>query len=100
MESYSYEKLRCLRHSGSFCVRTTVPHSAQGHHPRAALSDNPKAQSKLLTCTRGALLDVAVDIRTRRTPSYLKWIGVELTEEIKSKFYPKRLSARLFDLDR
>lgn len=69
--------------------RTTVPHSAQGHHPRAALSDKPKAQSKLLTCTRGALLDVAVDIR-HGSPSYLKWIGVELTEENKKQiFIPK-----------
>ena len=47
---------------------------------------NPKAQSKLLTCTRGALFDVAVDIRFG-FPSYLKWIGVELTEENKKQFF-------------
>ncbi len=47
---------------------------------------NPKAQSKLLTCTRGALFDVAVDIRCG-SPSYLKWIGVELTEENKKQFF-------------
>ena len=40
----------------------------------------PHAQAKLVRCTRGAILDVAVDIR-RASPSYGQWVGVVLTPE-------------------
>lgn len=38
----------------------------------------PRAQDKLVRCSRGAILDVAVDGR-RGSPSYGKWVGVELS---------------------
>ncbi|HAR51899.1 dTDP-4-dehydrorhamnose 3,5-epimerase [Roseovarius nubinhibens] len=38
----------------------------------------PHAQAKLVRCGRGALYDVAVDVR-RGSPSYGKWVGVELS---------------------
>jgi dTDP-4-dehydrorhamnose 3,5-epimerase len=40
----------------------------------------PHAQDKLVRCGRGALLDVAVDIR-KGSPSYGNWVGVELSAE-------------------
>jgi dTDP-4-dehydrorhamnose 3,5-epimerase len=40
----------------------------------------PHAQDKLVRCSKGAVLDVAVDIR-RGSPGYGKWVGVELTPE-------------------
>ena len=40
----------------------------------------PHAQDKLVRCSRGAILDVAVDIR-RGSPFYGRWVGVELTAE-------------------
>lgn len=40
----------------------------------------PHAQDKLVRCGRGALWDVAVDIRSG-SPTYGKWIGVELSAE-------------------
>lgn len=40
----------------------------------------PHAQAKLVRCGRGALYDVAVDIRTG-SPSYGRWVGVELSFE-------------------
>ncbi len=46
----------------------------------------PMSQTKLLTCTRGAIFDVAVDIR-EGSPTYLQWVGVELTAENKKQFY-------------
>jgi dTDP-4-dehydrorhamnose 3,5-epimerase len=50
---------------------------------------NPKAQAKLVRCTKGAIFDVAVDIR-RGSPTYGQWYGVELTEENKKLlFIPK-----------
>lgn len=51
--------------------------------------NDPKAQSKLVRCTRGKILDVAVDIR-KDSPSYKKWVAVELTaENHKQLFIPK-----------
>ena len=38
----------------------------------------PHAQAKLVRCGRGALFDVAVDIR-RGSPTYGRWVGVELS---------------------
>ena len=40
----------------------------------------PHAQDKLVRCTRGAIFDVAVDVR-KGSPSYGKWVGVDLTPE-------------------
>ncbi len=40
----------------------------------------PHAQAKLVRCGRGALYDVAVDIR-KGSPTYGKWFGIELTFE-------------------
>lgn len=45
---------------------------------------NPKAQTKLIRCTKGKMLDVAVDLR-EGSPTYKKWIAVELTEENKKQ---------------
>lgn len=45
---------------------------------------NPKAQTKLVRCTKGKILDVAVDLR-EGAPTYKKWIAVELTEENKKQ---------------
>ncbi len=43
---------------------------------------NPMAQAKLVRCTRGKLLDVAVDIR-QNSPQFAKWTAVELSAENK-----------------
>ena len=38
-----------------------------------------RPQGKLIRCTRGAVFDVAVDLR-RSAPTFGRWIGVELSE--------------------
>lgn len=40
---------------------------------------NPKAQTKLIRVTAGAIYDVIVDIR-KKSPTYGKWVGVILSE--------------------
>ncbi|MCQ2067396.1 MAG: dTDP-4-dehydrorhamnose 3,5-epimerase [Bacteroidaceae bacterium] len=46
----------------------------------------PFTQSKLVRCVRGAVLDVAVDIR-RGSPTYGRHVAVELTEENHRQFF-------------
>jgi dTDP-4-dehydrorhamnose 3,5-epimerase len=46
----------------------------------------PHAQGKLVRVIKGAVYDVAVDIR-KNSPTYGKWFGLELTEQNKWMFY-------------
>lgn len=43
-------------------------------------------QGKLVRVVRGAVYDVAVDLR-RNSPTFKKWYGIELTAENKKQFY-------------
>jgi dTDP-4-dehydrorhamnose 3,5-epimerase len=48
----------------------------RGMHYQAA----PYAETKLVRCTRGALYDVIVDVRSS-SPTYMQWFGVELSAD-------------------
>lgn len=49
----------------------------------------PKAQTKLVRCTKGSVFDVAVDLR-RGSPTYKKWVGEILSQEnFKQLLIPK-----------
>lgn len=49
----------------------------------------PYCQSKLVRCIKGAVLDVAVDIR-KGSPTFGKHVAVELTEENHRQFFVPR----------
>ena len=59
-----------------------APFTVRGLHFQAP----PHAQGKLVRCGRGAIFDVAVDIR-RGSPTYGKWEGYELTAENGHQLY-------------
>ncbi|WIM12342.1 dTDP-4-dehydrorhamnose 3,5-epimerase [Enhydrobacter sp.] len=52
----------------------------------------PKAETKLVRCTRGAILDIIVDLRPE-SPTYLQHVAVELTEEnMRALYVPERFA--------
>ena len=89
METYSYERYKKFGIDVKFVQdnrsRTENKGTVRGLH----FQKSPKAQSKLVTCTRGSFIDVVVDIR-KKSPTYKKWVAVELSEENKYQlFVPK-----------
>lgn len=59
---------------------STIKRTLRGIH----FQKGDKAQAKLVRCVRGAVLDVAVDLR-HDSPTYKQWVGVELSEENKKQ---------------
>ena len=53
---------------------TKIPGTVRGMH----FQFPPRAEAKLVSCIRGAVWDVAVDIR-RGSPTFLKWHAAELS---------------------
>jgi dTDP-4-dehydrorhamnose 3,5-epimerase len=52
----------------------------------------PAAETKLVRCTRGAILDIIVDLRPE-SPTYLQHISVELTENnYRALYIPERFA--------
>jgi dTDP-4-dehydrorhamnose 3,5-epimerase len=49
----------------------------------------PFSETKLVRCIRGAIFDVAVDLR-KNSPSFGKWVGLELSEANKKMLYIPR----------
>ena len=54
----------------------------RGLHYQAA----PHGEAKLVRCTRGAIYDVAVDLRAG-SPSYMRWFAAELSAENRRAFF-------------
>src|SRR5688500_9611911 len=52
----------------------------------------PAAETKLVRCTRGAVYDVIVDLRPD-SPTYLRHVGVELSEHNRNALYVPELFA-------
>ena len=89
MESYSKRDLEANGIKADF-VQDNRSYSAKKGIVRGLhFQRNPMCQAKMLTCLRGAIMDVAVDLR-KNSPTYKKWISVELTEENRKQiFIPK-----------
>lgn len=88
-ESYNREKMTGLGLDMEFIQDNhslSVPkHTVRGIH----FQNNPYAQSKLVRCTRGRIMDYAVDLR-KGSETYLQWMAVELSAENKKQlFIPK-----------
>lgn len=84
VETYSKEKFLELGINIDFIQDNHSFSSKKGTLRGLHFQLNPKAQTKLVRCTKGKILDVAVDIR-KGSPTYKKWIAVELSEENKKQ---------------
>lgn len=60
--------------------KSTVRGTLRGIH----FQKGDKAQAKLVRCVKGAVFDVAVDLR-KNSPTFKQWVGVELSEENKKQ---------------
>ena len=84
-ESYSYEKLKDLGIDKVF-VQDNESKSQKGVLRGLHFQNPPFAQAKLVRVVKGAVLDVAVDIR-KDSPTYGQHVCVELSEQNKRMFY-------------
>lgn len=80
METYSEEKLLEAGINIKFVQDNQSLSTTKGTLRGLHYQINPKAQTKLVRCTKGAIYDVAVDIR-KGSPNYGEWFGIELTAE-------------------
>lgn len=64
---------------------STVPGTIRGLNYQKA----PYAQAKLVSCSRGKVIDVAVDIR-KGSPTYRNYVTCELTAENHRQYYSPR----------
>lgn len=89
METYSAKAFADLGIDTVF-VQDNQSFSAQKGTLRGIhFQNDPMAQAKLVRVTRGAVLDVAVDLR-RGSPTYKQWVAVELTAENKRMLFIPR----------
>ena len=71
------EKIAQINHS-----KTVVKGSIRGFHYQTP----PFCEIKIVRCIKGAILDVALDIR-KNSPTYLQYVSVELNEENNKYLY-------------
>ena len=88
-----------------FCSNVKEVHFVQDNESRSVygvlrglhFQKPPFSQSKLVRVIRGAVLDVAVDIR-KGSPSYGRYVAVELTEDNHRQFFIPRGFAHGFSV--
>ena len=86
LELYKHSDFSQSRNKGASCSGQLFASLTKGMLRGLHYQKNPKAQGKLVSCIKGRIYDVAVDIR-KGSPHYGKWSGVELTEENKYLLY-------------
>jgi dTDP-4-dehydrorhamnose 3,5-epimerase len=84
----------------TFCVEEFAAHGLESNYPQHSISvsartgtlrgihyqRDPHSEAKLVRCTRGAILDVIIDIRPD-SPTYCRWHGFELSSANSHQLY-------------
>lgn len=84
MESYSDEQFKKAGLELNFVQDNHSFSASKGTLRGLHYQLSPKAQTKLVRCTKGAIYDVAVDIR-KESPTFGEWFGLELSAENKKQ---------------
>lgn len=84
VETYNKSKLESLGIDIDFIQDNHSLSIKKGTLRGLHLQTLPKAQTKLVRCTKGSILDVAVDLR-KDSPTYLKFFSIKLTSENKKQ---------------
>lgn len=86
----------CLREFGEHGIKFVPVQANIGSSVRKGtlrgmhFQEEPALEAKLVSCTRGAIFDVVVDLRPE-SPTYLKWYGIELrAEDHRMMYIPER----------
>ncbi|MBP0956434.1 MAG: dTDP-4-dehydrorhamnose 3,5-epimerase [Oscillospiraceae bacterium] len=86
MESYSLRTMKKYNINDVFVQDNHLLSLKKGTIRGIHFQNAPYAQSKLLRCTKGKILDIVVDLR-KDSPTYKKWLSVELDAESKKQIY-------------
>ena len=89
METYSTRNFAAIGIDTVFVQDNQSFSSQKGILRGIHFQNNPMAQAKLVRVTKGAVLDVAVDLR-RGSPTYRQWVAVELSAENKRMLFIPR----------
>lgn len=86
METYNAEKFKQMGITDTFVQDNMSFSASKGTLRGLHYQKEPYCQSKLVRCTKGKVIDVAVDIR-KGSPTYGEYVTCELTTENKRMFY-------------
>ncbi len=81
-----FMRLFCQRRFSSHKINFTPQQNSMSHNTSAGtlrglhFQSNPAEEQKLITCLRGKIYDVVVDLR-KDSPAYKKWFCAELSGE-------------------
>lgn len=89
METYNQAKFQALGIDNVFVQDNMSFSQAKGTLRGIHFQNEPMAQAKLVSCTRGSVIDVAVDLR-KGSPTYRQWVAVELSQENKKFLFIPR----------
>lgn len=89
MESYSVRTMREYGLNNIFVQDNHLKSLKAGTIRGIHFQNYPKAQAKLLRCTKGKILDVVVDLR-KDSQTYKKYISIVLDAETKKQIYIPR----------
>jgi len=88
-ESYNKHKLKELGIDVNFIQDNHSYNLHKGILRGLHFQNDPNAQTKLIRCTRGRVLDIVVDLR-KGSSTFKKWVKVELSDKNKKQlFIPK-----------
>lgn len=84
-ESYSKQTFENCGITYDFVQDNHSMSAAKGTLRGLHFQNSPKAQTKLIRCTKGAIIDVVVDLR-KDSSTYLQYEAIELTAENHKQF--------------